>query len=129
MRRLAFFLAVLLLAAGCSGGAASSGATVEMTADRRFDPADLTVPPGTTITFENASAEAHTVTTYDGEAPVGFSSGGFASEEEARDNLADALIGQEGSYEVTLDEPGTYEYLCIPHEDQGMTGTITVEEE
>ena len=49
------------------------------------------------------------------------------SEEEARDNLADALVGQEGTYEVTFDEPGTYEYFCIPHEQQGMRGTVEVE--
>ncbi|HYP24922.1 MAG TPA: plastocyanin/azurin family copper-binding protein [Actinomycetota bacterium] len=125
MRRIAFLLVALALAA-CSGGGSSDGATVDMLEGQRFEPETLTVETGTTVTFVNDSAEAHTVTAVDG-VPVYFSSGGFESEDEARDNLADALIGQEDTYEVTFDEPGTYEYVCIPHEDQGMTGTIEVE--
>ena len=99
-----------------------------MAEGQRFNPESLTVAPGTTVTFTNESSEAHTVTTYEGRAPQQFSSGDFDSEEAARDNLADALVGQEGSFSITLDEPGTYEYFCIPHEDQGMKGTIVVEE-
>jgi plastocyanin len=127
MRRL-LLLSVVLLASACSGGGDGSAGAVEMTDGQQFSPASLTVAPGTTVTFSNASSQAHTVTAR-GDAPSYFSSGGFDSEEAARENLAEALVGQEGTYEVTLDEPGTYEYFCIPHEDQGMTGTIVVEEE
>jgi plastocyanin len=100
--------------------------TVEMTEAQRFTPDMAVIQAGTTVRFVNTSSEAHTVTAYD-RAAVYFSSGGFESEEEARDNLADALIGQEGTYEVTFDEPGKYDYFCIPHEGQGMKGTIEVE--
>ena len=127
MRRL-LLLSVLLLASACSGGDEGTTGAVSMTDGQQFSPASLTVAPGTTVTFSNESSQAHTVTAR-GDAPSYFSSGGFDSEEAARENLADALVGQEGTFEVTLDEPGTYEYFCIPHEDQGMTGTIVVEEE
>ncbi len=130
MHRFALALVVALSCAGCSGGDAPRN-TVEMTGGQLFDPETLTVPPGTTVTFVNESSESHTVTAYDGELPDGaayFSSGGFGSEEAARDGLADALVAEGGSYEVTFDDPGTYEYFCIPHEDQGMIGTIVVEE-
>ena len=120
------FVSVVALAlAACSGGG-SEGPTVEMAEGQRFTPDQAVVSPGTTIEFVNVSSEAHTVTAYAG-APVEFSSGGFESESAARDNLADALIGQEGAYEFTFEEPGTYEYFCIPHEQQGMRGTIVVE--
>lgn len=118
-------VAALALSGACSDEP-SGQVTVEMAEGQRFLPDVAVVQAGTTVTFVNESSEAHTVTAYDG-APVYFSSGGFESEDEARDNLADALIGQEGSYEVTFDEPGTYRYFCIPHEEQGMEAAIEVE--
>ncbi len=101
-----------------------------MVAGRKFDPATLTVPVGTTLRWPNEAEDAHTVTAYQEALPEDaayFSSGGFESESEARDNLAEALIGNGESYEVTFDQPGTYEYFCIPHEADGMKGTIVVE--
>lgn len=132
MRRIAFFLAALALcgATACSDDAPSGEATVEMSEGQRFAPANLRVKAGTVVTFVNASAEAHTVTAYGtgipGDAEY-FASGGFGSEDEARDNLADGIVGQEGSFEVTFDVAGTYEYFCIPHEGQGMKGSVVVE--
>ncbi len=102
-----------------------------MVPGRRFEPATLTVPAGTTVRWPNEGDDAHSVTAYDDAIPEGapyFSSGGFDSEDEARDELAQALVPPGGSYEVTLDVPGTYEYFCIPHEGEGMKGTIVVEE-
>lgn len=122
MRRIAFVLAALALAGACSGG----GTRVGLVDGRRFDPDVLVVSAGTTVTFENESDEAHTVTAVDG-VPEYFSSGGFGSEEQARDNLGDALIAPGDSYEVTFDEPGVYDYFCIPHQGE-MSGTIEVEE-
>ena len=126
MRRVSLLLVALALAAGCSDESSSDDPTVTMAEGQRFTPDVAVVQAGTTVTFVNESSEAHTVTAYDG-APAYFSSGGFGSEDEARDNLAGGLIGQEGDYQVTFDEPGTYNYFCIPHEDQGMQGRIEVE--
>lgn len=112
--------------AACAGSGAPS---VEM-AGQSFEPAELTIDAGDTVTFDNTSSEAHTVTAYDGELPEGadyFSSGGLPSEEAARDELAAALIAAGDSYELTFTEPGTYRYFCIPHEGAGMKGTIVVE--
>ncbi len=97
---------------------------------QRFAPKPLRVAEGTTVEFANESSEAHTVTAYEDGIPDDaqyFASGDFDSEAEARDNLADGLIGQEGTYEVTFGTAGTYEFFCIPHEEQGMTGTIVVD--
>ena len=65
------------------------------------DPADysvnvLTVEVGTTVTWTNDDAILHTVTATDG----AFDSGFFGE-------------GERWSY--TFDEPGEYEYYCVPH--------------
>ncbi len=126
MRPLVHVLFVALLMAGCS----SSGNRVGMVDGQAFDPETLTVAPGTSVTFVNESEEAHTVTAYEDELPDGapyFASGGFDSESAARADLADGLVPSGETYEVTLDEPGTYRYFCVPHEGEPMRGTIVVE--
>ncbi|MEX0780210.1 MAG: plastocyanin/azurin family copper-binding protein [Balneolales bacterium] len=77
-----------------------------------FNPSNLTVEPGTTVTWTNTSNLVHTVTSgsnreHDGQ----FDSGNIAPDE---------------FYEYTFEETGTYDYYCRPH--VGMSGTITVEE-
>lgn len=123
----------LIVATGCSdgGGRESSEADIVMDVKQDFDPENFTVKAGETIAFENVSSEAHTVTAYEEDLPAGaeyFASGGAGSEEEARANLADGLIQADETFELTLDQPGTYRYFCIPHEGTGMIGTITVTE-
>ena len=101
-----------------------------MTSERTFEPRTLTVSAGETVTFENESGEAHTVTAYETRIPDGadyFSSGGASSEDAARDNLSEELVTEGETVEWTPEEPGTYEYLCIPHENTGMKGEIVVE--
>ena len=129
MRGKALLLLALALGA-CSDDGATGSARVEMTEDQRFAPASLTVSEGTTVTFANASSQAHTVTAYEDALPEDaayFASGGFSGEDEAREHLSVGIVGQEGEYEVTFDVAGTYEYFCIPHESQGMKATIVVE--
>jgi plastocyanin len=115
----------MVLGSSCSG----SPSEIAMTDDIRFEPGTLSVEAGTTVTFVNDSDQSHTATAYSEEVPEGafFSSGGFGSEAEARDELAGALVSPGESFEVTLDAPGAYRYYCIPHEDQGMKGTIEIE--
>lgn len=127
MSRLLVCIPIALLAASCSGG----GSTVSMTGDHRFDPETITVSAGATVTFKNDTEESHSVTAYEDEIPQGadyFSSGGLSSEQAARDSVTETLVGAGETYEVTLDVPGTYRYFCIPHESDGMKGTIEVEE-
>lgn len=127
--------------AGCSGGGGSEptetsgdggdgSVTVDMTDELVFDPAEIEVPAGTTVVWENVGSVGHSVTAYEDGIPDGaayFASGGFDSEQAARD-----AYPQEGdipggeSYEHTFETAGTYEYFCIPHESAGMIGTVTV---
>lgn len=111
----------------CSQG---GGNQVSMVPGRRFDPVTARIAAGDTVTWESKSDDVHTVTAYQDSLPTAadyFSSGGFSSEAEAREDLPGALIKNGETYEVTFDEPGTYEYFCIPHESEGMRGKIVVE--
>ncbi len=78
-----------------------------------FGPDPLEVPAGTAITFRNEDAIDHTVTAGTREAP----------EPERFDGQ---LPGKGATFELTLDEPGTYEYFCQIHPGPGMTAIIEV---
>jgi len=78
--------------------------------DDAFDPAELTIPAGTTVRWNIAGRRSHTVTSVSGV----FASGNIAA-------------GQ--SFEFTFAEPGTYAYYCEYHGSkggQGMFGKVIV---
>lgn len=117
---------VLVFLASCAGG----GDTEVHMRGHVFEPATLTISAGDTVTWVNDSDESHTVTAFDESFPADaeyFSSGGASNEEEANDSLPSELIDPGGTFEVTLTQTGSYSYYCIPHQDQGMRGTIIVE--
>jgi plastocyanin len=121
-------LVVVILLIGCSQKERPAG-QVGMTSSHAFDPVRITIDAGETVTWINDSSESHTVTALEDGIPEGaeyFASGGFSSEEEARDEVGDGLMQEGETYEVSFDVPGTYSYMCIPHESHGMAGTITV---
>jgi plastocyanin len=104
--------------------------TVEIIGGRRFDPITITVQSGETVTWANVTDETHTVTAYEDKIPEGadyFASGDFDSQEAASSDLTPGLLREGDEYEVTFEVPGTYEYFCIPHEADGMIGTVVVE--
>ena len=106
-------LAAVLLAA-CGGeapassrdvpadvGAPTSDPTVTVV-DNDYEPDELVVAPGTTVRWEFEGGSSHDV---EGD--------GFASS-----------IQQDGSFEHTFEDTGSYPYRCTLH--GGMTGTIYV---
>ncbi len=125
--RMALCVCVLAFPLAC---AQADDNVVEMTAGPpAFVPEEITVEAGATVTFVVSDREAHTVTAYEERLPRGtpfFSSGAFESEQQARSDLARGLLTDGETYEVTFERPGVYEYFCIPHEDQGMRGTVVV---
>jgi halocyanin-like protein len=82
--------------------------------DIAFDPANITIDPGTTVTWEwTGNGGDHNVVSTDGPAE-------FKSE----------LSGAAGhSYEFTFTDShvGTTDYECQPHASLGMVGSVTVE--
>ena len=125
-------LAIGLVAAGCggddddggggdggaskseepAGGGGGAGGTQVSMKNIQFSPKDVTVKAGETITFTNDEAVAHDVHKTSGPG----------------DDFASGPTGgmQEGdTFELTLDKPGKYEYVCDVHAP-GMAGTIAV---
>lgn len=100
-----------------------------MVPGREFSPSTIRVKAGETVTFENESPEAHTVTAYQSGIAGGaeyFASGGASSEGQARADVAAGLLAEGETFTATFDAPGRYRYFCIPHEDQGMKGVVIV---
>lgn len=74
-----------------------------------FDPAAIRIEAGTTVVWEWAGGDTHSVTDVDGE---------FDS---------DLLSGDGETWDYTFDEPGTYLYVCTPHEALDQKGAVIVE--
>jgi LPXTG-motif cell wall-anchored protein len=109
LKRLLYLATLSIMALLIFAPAAS--AQDEMTVsiqDFFFEPDQLTVAPGTTVTWVNDGEEPHTSTADDGT----WDSGTLQPGE---------------SYSFTFDDPGDYSYLCEIHPD--MTATITVSED
>ncbi|NHX36157.1 MULTISPECIES: plastocyanin/azurin family copper-binding protein [Halolamina] len=104
--------------------------TVDMTDELTFEPKQIEVEAGTTVTWENVGSIGHSATAYEDEIPDGaeyFASGGFDSEQAAVDAYPDeGNVTEGGTYEHTFETTGEYEYYCIPHEMNGMVGTVRV---
>jgi FtsP/CotA-like multicopper oxidase with cupredoxin domain len=75
--------------------------------DDRFDPYQVEIPAGTTVTWVNKGADWHNVAS---------SKAGFAS---------DRILPGE-SFSFTFEEPGEYKIVCRHHGLAGMTATIIV---
>ncbi|HVQ59123.1 MAG TPA: cupredoxin domain-containing protein [Solirubrobacterales bacterium] len=106
------------LLAGCGGGddttaatgaetSASGGAEAVKIVDFEYIPPNVTVPAGTTVSFENEDSAAHTATSKE--------SGAFDS----------GTIKGGATGEITLEDPGTFAYFCAFH--PFMKGTVVVE--
>ena len=87
-------------------GTEPQGAADEVTiADFAFDPAELEVAAGATVTWTNNDSATHTVESDD-------------------ETLMSDDLPNGATYEMTFDEPGTYEYVCGIHPN--MSGTVIV---
>ncbi|EMA68679.1 halocyanin domain protein [Halorubrum aidingense JCM 13560] len=76
-----------------------------------FEPAHVTVDVGTTVVWE-----------WTGE-------GGGHNVYEVNERFESELTDEAGfTFEHTFDEPGTFEYVCTPHQTQGMAGSVEVVE-
>jgi len=99
--------------AGEGGGAEAGGATVEVAMkDIQFEPNKVGVQAGDKIVFTNEESVPHDVKKTSGPG-ADFSSGAVGGMQEG------------DTFELRLDQPGTYKYECRVHAP-GMSGTITV---
>ncbi|HEY6575990.1 MAG TPA: cupredoxin domain-containing protein [Mycobacterium sp.] len=84
---------------------APQGGTAVAITDFKFNPATLTVPVGSTVTWTNQDEEPHTIAAKDGS----FHSPGMDTH---------------GTYSFTFATPGEFDYICSIH--PCMVGTVVV---
>jgi plastocyanin len=81
-------------------------AVVEM-GDNFFDPAQLSVKVGTTVTWKVVGQSTHDLAARDG-------------------SFSDRTMSTGQTFSFTFIKAGSYPYVCMQHEGDGMVGTITV---
>jgi plastocyanin len=90
---------------------AGAGEPMAMLMDFAFEPATLTVPVGTTVTFVNMDPTEHTVTN--------------GKDGKAIENPAfDEKVRSGESVTVTFDKAGTFDVTCTIHPTMNMTVTV-----
>jgi plastocyanin len=94
-------------AEGGSGGAAAGGGAQVTEKDIKFEPANVTIDAGQTVTWTNEDSVGHDVTGDD-----------FKSGDPGAMKSGD-------TFEHTFDAAGTFDYVCTVH--PGMEGSVTVE--
>jgi plastocyanin len=87
-------------------GATPAFAVIEM-GDHFFDPAQLTVKVGATVTWKSVGQSTHDLASRDGSFSLGAMS-----------------FGQ--TFSFTYTRAGTFPYVCMQHEGDGMVGVVTV---
>ena len=121
--------------AGCFDGSAAAAEDNRVTMTQvKFRPEELTIPVGTTVTFDNTSSHSHTVTASGlpdaADDSEYFASGGFDdydAAKEAWDARSGGILEPSETYENTFETPGRYDYVCIPHLRADMVGAVIVE--
>jgi len=78
-----------------------------LTGSYEFRPREITITPGTTVTWLAVSG-SHTTT----------------SETGVWDSVD--RLGESQSFSFAFQTPGEYPYYCSPHRDRGMVGKIIV---
>jgi plastocyanin len=112
LRAAAALAAAALLLISCAGGATSSPVattTVNLPPSYKFDPPNISVAPGATVTWTNNDNFTHSVKFLDGGLPT------------------DPMVMDPGQ-SVTFTFPstaGTYNYLCSLHPND-MKGSVVV---
>lgn len=133
--------AVLMAVAGCDAspeppelesvlattllGAAddADGTTVEMTQALTFEPAEITIQPGDTVTWTNPSGVVHTVTA---DPDLANNPDEHVRLPEGAETFHSGDIAAGDAWSYTFTVPGRYTYFCVPHERAGMIGHVDV---
>ena len=88
-----------------------------------FTPQTIRIRAGQTVQWRNTSLVDHTVTA---DKSLAANPANVILPQGAQSfNSGEIDPGQVWTYTFTV--PGTYRYVCLPHEKQGMIGTVIVE--
>jgi plastocyanin len=100
----------------------SSAATIKMSPQNAFLPSSLTVSKGTRVIWKSTDTTTHT-TTCDPAKAANTSDVALPNGTPPWDS---GILYTGETWARTFDVPGTYVYLSVPDESQGMVGTIVV---
>ena len=117
-------LAVLILVAGAMPSiAAAKTVEIKMTdTPPKFMPMSVTIQKGDTVEWINNAQSLHSVTT---NPAVAQDPKDVSAPKDAKPFDSGFMPpGAKWSYTFTV--PGTYKYLCLPHEKDKMTGIVVV---
>jgi plastocyanin len=113
--RLGVFVLMSAALLGCSDSTDVTDQTVSVQ-DDAFNPSNATVSVGGTVTWSWGGSNTHNVTFVD---PIAVGASAPSSATQAT-----------GSYHLTFNTAGSYDYYCTIHgtaQGTGMAGTITVQ--
>ena len=117
-------LAILILVAGAMPSiAAAKTVEIKMTdTPPKFMPMSVTIQKGDTVEWINNAQSLHSVTT---NPAVAQDPKDVSAPKDAKPFDSGFMPpGAKWSYTFTV--PGTYKYLCLPHEKDKMTGIVVV---
>lgn len=97
-------------------------AVIEMNDQLTFEPKRIEIAAGDQLTWRNVGTVAHTVTADKSKA----ADPSLVSIPAGAKQWDSGFVNEGQSYSRTFDKPGTYRYICIPHEGAGMIGTVIV---
>lgn len=116
--------------AGCTSGPTFPDADIIAGPERQdvFEPTEVTVPVGEKVSWGFASAGHNVCCRPEDSDDVTLPAEADTFATYAPDESADeSLVPRGETYEHTFDVAGRYTYVCIPHANLGMEGTIHVE--
>jgi len=89
----------------------------------QFDPSEIRVKVGDTVMWRNVESYPHTVT-------ADSSMVNRRSNVQLPDGVQSfdsGWLDRGATFRYTFTSPGIYRYVCLPHENAGMLGTVVVE--
>jgi plastocyanin len=99
------------------------GATVRMTVDKKFLPAKVTIRVGQTVEWiADDPGHQHSITTD----PSKVKDHSLAQVPRGAKPFTFRLIDPGKSFRYRFTVPGTYKYVCPPHEEANMVGEVVV---
>jgi plastocyanin len=116
------WLALVLAAEGTTSEDADVAAVVNMNDQLAFEPKQIEVTAGEQVTWRNVGKVAHTVTA--DKSKVADPS--LVSVPAGTKQWDSGFVAEGESFSRSFEKPGTYRYVCIPHEGAGMVGSVVV---
>jgi plastocyanin len=109
---------LLLVSGGPAAAQAKASAEVDGTAANKWEPANVVIKPGGTVTFKIAGGPPH---------PVGSGTGPPGDKKFDASGCQQANMSKVGaSCTVKFPKAGSFPFYCEVHYSLGMTGTVTV---